>query len=412
MHWLENVLFIMLFVFFEIAISFVMYLKMFYIALYIPHGILYQILFICAWLFVGMFVELYFVFYDAWNLIIILSHHNGNQDKEKQNADNQEDEEMIINKVKIYNQIRSTMISLYKQVKENLEENAENGDSGDKGETTADKDYNKSVSNSKSNSKNHNKSATSFYITSKEEKDFMPDDNDKQNFDEFNFSLMAIINEFKALYYSKNKITSTPFGDRMREQMDRNGDGLVNPVSRKNSIRKAKEALKSNSKKNFQMEDSSSNFDEEDEELYSISRDDETLAKEFVSRFLINDEGSANTQVNLILFFKSVPYKIKPMTIKRLEFFNFSLFQESLIAYLNMEEVNAFEYNDEKNRVRVSLVKQQLSHQKKNLGDIKDALAVLEESVEIEARRVGKDLYDDHNNRPEDKKIYSNEPKF
>jgi hypothetical protein len=40
--------------------------------------------------------------------------------------------------------------------------------------------------------------------------------------------------------------------------------------------------------------------------------------------------------------------------------FNFRVFQESLIAFQNVDLVNAFEYFDEKNRERIQNLKEKL----------------------------------------------------
>jgi hypothetical protein len=62
--------------------------------------------------------------------------------------------------------------------------------------------------------------------------------------------------------------------------------------------------------------------------------------------------------------------------------FNFRVFQESLIAFQNVDLVNAFEYFDEKNRERIQNLKEKLSSQKNNLNDVKDILELVKIKIE------------------------------
>jgi hypothetical protein len=62
--------------------------------------------------------------------------------------------------------------------------------------------------------------------------------------------------------------------------------------------------------------------------------------------------------------------------------FNFRVFQESLIAFQNVDLVNAFEYFDEKNRERIQNLKEKLSSQKNNLNDVKDILELVKVKIE------------------------------
>lgn len=121
-----------------------------------------------------------------------------------------------------------------------------------------------------------------------------------------------------------------------------------------------------------------------------VPKDEEEIAKNFLERFMLNDEGSTVNQINLLLFFNSVSHYIKGVYYKRVKLFNFKLFQESLVAYMNIEDVNAFEYHDEKNRDRVQLVRQQLAEQKKGLKTVKDALGMLEDAIDKGAASMGK----------------------
>ena len=62
--------------------------------------------------------------------------------------------------------------------------------------------------------------------------------------------------------------------------------------------------------------------------------------------------------------------------------FNFRIFQESLIAFQNVDLVNAFEFFDDKNRERVQKVKERLVSQRSNLNDVKDILELVKIKIE------------------------------
>ena len=62
--------------------------------------------------------------------------------------------------------------------------------------------------------------------------------------------------------------------------------------------------------------------------------------------------------------------------------FNFRIFQESLIAFQNLDLVNAFEYMDDKNRERMDNVKEKLVSQKNTLTEIKDLVTIVRQKID------------------------------
>ena len=68
-----------------------------------------------------------------------------------------------------------------------------------------------------------------------------------------------------------------------------------------------------------------------------------------------------NEHMDIILMLKALPNKVTQHTIEQIEMFNFRVFQESLIAFQNVDLVNAFEYFDEKNRERIQNLKDKLT---------------------------------------------------
>lgn len=405
MYWLENIVFIFLFIVVEVFMSSIMYLKMFIHTFSLPQSLLYKIGFVVFWLIFGMFVELFFVGYDTYNVFKILSHHSGHQKIEVDNSEETE-QEIVERKINIYTQIRETLKELYCERLKEIEDPNE-----EKPETVIEKDV-KSNSNSRSNTKNYNKSIYSMITKKHEEKEINPSKISHEHFGFFSFPMSHIITRWKIKYYSKNKQSYTQINQGSPSNKNRSDN--QNSITKRNGTQNVSETPRE--PKRYGNMDESANKSvsviDDDPEEFNIDDMTESIAKEFLDNFIITDEGSSNNSINLVLFFKSIPFDIKKENYKRFEFFRYKLFQESLVAYLNKDEVNAFEYHDEKNRIRVSLVKQQLIDQKKSLKAINDSLANLESTIDQNAAKLGKDLNDDINNRPEDKKIYAKQPVF
>ena len=102
-------------------------------------------------------------------------------------------------------------------------------------------------------------------------------------------------------------------------------------------------------------EDEDSDFDE-----YEIPESEVKLVDEFLTKFTIVSESSMNEHLDIMLMLKALPNKIMDYTLDETEQFSFRVFQESLIAFQNLDIVNAFEYFDDKNRERVNNVKEKL----------------------------------------------------
>jgi|LauGreDrversion4_2_1035121.scaffolds.fasta_scaffold23265_3 hypothetical protein len=106
------------------------------------------------------------------------------------------------------------------------------------------------------------------------------------------------------------------------------------------------------------------------------------LVDSFLTKFTIVSESSMNEHMDIMLMLKALPNRITKVTIEQIEMFNFRVFQESLIAFQNVDLVNAFEYFDEKNRERIQNLKEKLSSQKNNLNDVKDILELVKIKIE------------------------------
>lgn len=115
---------------------------------------------------------------------------------------------------------------------------------------------------------------------------------------------------------------------------------------------------------------------------FEISEKDVQIVDDFLTKFTIVSESSMNEHLDIMLMLKALPNKILESSLDQTEMFNFRIFQESLIAYQNLDIVNAFEYFDDKNRERVQNVKDKLMNQRTNLNDVKDILELVKLKIE------------------------------
>ena len=76
----------------------------------------------------------------------------------------------------------------------------------------------------------------------------------------------------------------------------------------------------------------------------------------FLTKFTIVTENSQNEHVDVQIMLKAMPNKVLEGTLGQVDLFNFKIIQESIIAFQNLNIVNAFEYFDDKNKERVELV--------------------------------------------------------
>ena len=83
----------------------------------------------------------------------------------------------------------------------------------------------------------------------------------------------------------------------------------------------------------------------------------DTCVEEFLSKFLIGSESTFLDNIDLVLMLKALPGPITTYNLKQISLFNFNILQSAIIAFLNEDIVNAFEFFDQKNRDRVSNVR-------------------------------------------------------
>jgi hypothetical protein len=118
MHWLENIFFVFGFLFIEFALLPLAYVKVLLNLVLNSLTVMKAIINCVTWIIIGLPVILYLVFRDVGYLLKILSMHQGCR------ADRTEDQDDIDvpleEKEKIYNDVRNTVIALYKRLERHI----------------------------------------------------------------------------------------------------------------------------------------------------------------------------------------------------------------------------------------------------------------------------------------------------
>ena len=83
-----------------------------------------------------------------------------------------------------------------------------------------------------------------------------------------------------------------------------------------------------------------------------------------LEKFLINTDSPFLDEINIVIVMKCIPTKIVDYSSSLL---NLSILQNSLIAFKNKEDVDAFAYVDEKNKKRVLRIKNLIESQQIDL---------------------------------------------
>lgn len=79
---------------------------------------------------------------------------------------------------------------------------------------------------------------------------------------------------------------------------------------------------------------------------------------------------------------KALPGPITLYNLKQISYFNFNILQSAIIAFLNEDIVNAFEFFDIKNRDRVSNVRDLIISQKDNLDKVQDLMTDVKDKIQ------------------------------
>lgn len=79
---------------------------------------------------------------------------------------------------------------------------------------------------------------------------------------------------------------------------------------------------------------------------------------------------------------KALPNPIVDYNMEQCKLFNFPILQSAIIAFLNENIVNSFEFFDLKNRDRVSIVRELIMSQKENLDKVEGIMLNVKDRVQ------------------------------
>ena len=113
-----------------------------------------------------------------------------------------------------------------------------------------------------------------------------------------------------------------------------------------------------------------------------IPEDEDAEVYNLLSKFLIGSESSFLDTIDLVLMMKALPNKIINYNLVQMKLFNFSILQNSLIAFQNADVVNAFEYFDDKNKDRVQKIRSCILEQKDDLSNVEDLMNMIKVLVQ------------------------------
>mmetsp|Transcript_3874 Transcript_3874/g.6584 ORF Transcript_3874/g.6584 Transcript_3874/m.6584 type:complete len:243 (-) Transcript_3874:265-993(-) len=109
--------------------------------------------------------------------------------------------------------------------------------------------------------------------------------------------------------------------------------------------------------------------------------DEDKEVESLLEKFLIGSESSFLDTINIVLMLNALPNKIVDYNINQMKLFNFSILQNSLIAFQNADQVSAFEYFDEKNRDRVQKIRTCILEQKDDLNKVQELMDQIKDNV-------------------------------
>ena len=98
--------------------------------------------------------------------------------------------------------------------------------------------------------------------------------------------------------------------------------------------------------------------------------ENDDMVEKLLKKFLIGSESSFLDDINLVLMMKALPSKINRDNMLKMKMFNFSIFQNSLIAFQNRDQVKSFEHFDNLNKSRVQKIRESILEQKDDLESV------------------------------------------
>lgn len=211
MFWMENIILVTAFIIFELALSPVMYLKVFYNIWFVPYSLFIRCVFYILWTLCGPILVVFFLLHDTNIMINIMKMHNGRQENSFTYDEPISD---ITKEHIIFNQLREVMINLYHIKKQQIEQDDASQDASELSEEYKDNSERYAVYSNLfyREIKSINKSLITARRKVHAKTLVKPTETDNENYDQFSFSLNLIINEWKNKIYNvdrRENFTST-----------------------------------------------------------------------------------------------------------------------------------------------------------------------------------------------------------
>lgn len=104
--------------------------------------------------------------------------------------------------------------------------------------------------------------------------------------------------------------------------------------------------------------------------------------EQLLEKFLIGSESSFLDTINITLMLKALPLPVVEYNLKQMLLFNFAILQNSLVAFINADQVAAFEYFDELSKDRVQKIRTCIMEQKDDLNKVQSLMNDIKDNVQ------------------------------
>jgi len=122
--------------------------------------------------------------------------------------------------------------------------------------------------------------------------------------------------------------------------------------------------------------------EEEEEEKEIIAWPEDDIVGKFLEKFLIaSAESNYSDKIDIILLMKAIPIEATKDNLEQYKKFNFLVFQDAFLAFVNEDRVTAFDFYDGLNSDRVQNVKDIEMDKFKNLKTVAATMKKIEEGV-------------------------------
>lgn len=406
--WVENLFWIVGFIAYEMVLVVIVYLLTFYNIFYNTHGAKHIAFYVICWIPCGIPMLIFYMIFDIYNLIFnILMKHNGctAEHTETKSVEEQEkeDKEQEVLDIRVYNQIRETLLEMYFETKrENAidlsdqHSHSHHDDHGKENENVLSNHLNSSNSSNSQNDKDKN-------VDNHEENLIIGDchimlDNDRESEENpsgFDFTATCWMKKSKHIL---EKWQWSTIEKRIKVQEQVKQEEIDKKKKAKAHLLESggipadggAAAVEGGEEDLIEEEDLDGESSVEEQMTIKeaiiqghITEKEIDSVKDLLKNFEIGSEESSFTDtINITLMLQCMISSITDTNVKQLKMYNFYLIQQTLNAFLNMEIGTAFDYYDHKNSARVQGIKQTILDQKENLDEVQRIIINIKDVVQ------------------------------